>query len=846
MVSHGSVIMLDDGWEYAPGNDSDTIPTRACWRPVGRKTTVGAVVDAVNVGYPSGIDDREHWFGCDVFLVADGETGCATFLRLAGVATIAEFSWNGVVVGHSDSMFREHMIDVTRHVRPGRNRLDIRVLSLTDCLAKRKPVRTRWKTRLVEDQKLRTVRTTLLGRTTGWSPPTTVLGLWRSVSLLRVNEPVVVVNDMRTYLTGDDGTVSGAVELLVPRHLDVTAASIELGFERIRVSTASCTVERLPSTSGDFHAVNAGGAVRIKVSGQASFADPQRWWPHTHGAQPLYEVSIRVEDSSGRLTVLPLGSTGFRTIGVDSGADMRGFGLVVNGRRVFARGGAWFPLDPTTFSADVNALRERLTLVRDGGHNLIRISGTTAYESEEFYSLCDELGLLVWQDLPLANFDYPVDDAFTDGLSSEVITFLRRVALTPALVIVCGNSEVQQQAAMMGIATEAAESGPLTETCRRLVEGDRRGLVFVPSSPTGGHLPFSSDAGIAHYFGVGAYRRPLTDARHAGVRFAAECLALSNVPVPSMVRSVIGDGIASPGNPRWKERIPRDRGAGWDFEDVRDFYARELFDLDLADVRYTDPERYLSVARAVSCAVIEHTLAEWRRTESSCQGALLWTLNDLWPGAGWGLIDSGGQPKAAYWGAKRALSARTVLAVDEGLNGLDLHLHNDGPVTVEGRLHVTAVRGTLTVHSGSVDVAVSAHGSERLRVDSIFGQFTDPTYAYRFGPRAVDAISAVWADAEDRVLGRCSYVPSGERLAVDPALVLEGEARWLSAARFVTVDFGAWRPVASDDHFTLLPDGRPHVVRYRVSGDSVPKRGFVSALNGGPETVFAVPPREES
>ena len=850
-----AVGTLRDDWEYAAGPVTGGFPRQQDWLPAGNATTLAAV--RRNVDHAGGMewfdgDGSDHWFGTDVVLSDDivRERGLV-LLELDGVATIAEFYWNDRLVGRSESMFREHSIDISDVVRPGINRLAVRCLSLTHWLAGKKPARARWKTRLVEEQKLRGVRTTLLGRATGWSPPTTVVGLWRDARVVEVRD-LRAEPRIRARLVGRHGVVSGTVGLCgVPGREPV---AVESFIARRTDGTVAATLSSEWSIAGNV-TINAGRALvgRWEVSGSATVENPDLWWPHTHGGQARYETTLMVRTADGTLEEIVLGTVGFREIAVDRGADDNGFGLVVNGLAVFVRGGAWFPVDPSTFAVDDVALRERLVLVAQGGHNMVRVSGTAAYESASFYALCDELGLLVWQDLPFANFDYPGDPAFLADVADEVTAFLNRVSHAPSLCVVSGNSEVEQQASMMGIASSDLSGGELAALLVELFSPDDRGLIFVASTPTRGHLPFAVDVGVSHYFGVGAYRRPLTDARHAGVRFAAECLGLSNVPVPSTVRLVGADGPSTPSNPRWKERVPRDRGTGWDFEDIRDFYARELFDLDLSEVRYADPDRYLAVARAVSCAIIERTLAEWRRPGSSCRGALLWTLNDLWPGAGWGLIDSVGRPKSAYWGARRSLSPVAVTGVDEGLNGLDLHLYNDGPSAVRGELEVRAIRGASTLHNATVPAVVDAHGSMRFRVDEVFGRFTDPTYAYKFGPRVIDAVSAVWTDDRGRVVGRHVYVPKGERHSADPALMIEGDVRWVSPtvfeldlrsnrlAQFVTVDLGSAVALASDDHCNLVPGSGPHTIRYELLAGPLPKRAFVSALNGAAETVVVIP-----
>ena len=844
----GGVTFSPTPWEYATARVPGVSPRAEDWSACGVPVVAVATEDRTEP-YPSDLDATEHWFGRNVVLDHSGAaTQAPTFVHVGGVATIAEFYWNGTLVGASESMFSEHMIDVSGVARDGVNRFEVRCLSLTAWLADRKFPKSRWKTRIVEEQKLRGVRTTLLGRATGWSPPTTVVGIWGGATVFDVVAPVMIDAHWQAGLADGIGRVSGECDILLPRGLSIAGASLVLSRSDDDRTSSECSVATNPSVAAPTGAIPT--AQRWVVSGSVTVAEPMRWWPHTHGTPDRYRVALRVSCSDGTITSFGLGSVGFRAIEVDRGTDGEGFGLVVNGVPVFVRGGAWFPLAVDSFQDDPDALRKRLTLVRDGGHNMVRISGTVGYGSPTFYELCDELGLLVWQDLAFANFDYPTDDAFLETVRSEVAGFLRRTSLSPALCVVAGSSELQQQAAMMGIAAPESVKSALTDMCRATVSAVAPDLVFVDSSPTGGFLPFLVDVGVSHYYGVGAYRRPLSDARTAGVRFTSECLAFSNIPVTRTVRLVTGDGAASPTNPQWKERVPRDRGTAWDFEDIRDFYVTELFGLDPREVRYADAERYLAIGRAATCEVIERTLGEWRRPASTCQGALLWTMNDLWPGAGWGLLDSTGIPKAAYWGAKRALAPVGVVAIDEGLNGLDVHLFNDGPVPVAGTLRIQATRGQHVVFTGEVAVTLGERSHRRVKVDEVFGRFTDPTYAYKFGPRSTDAVSGRWTDPQGNELGRFVYVPPGEALTVDPALELSGHAKWVTGnafelrlstnrlARYVTVDAGASALSAADDHLALVP-GDPYVLRYVHEAGPLPKRVYVSSLNGQGE--LAVP-----
>ena len=209
--------------------------------------------------------------------------------------------------------------------------------------------------------------------------------------------------------------------------------------------------------------------------------------------------------------------------------------------------------------------------MRDAGMNMVRIGGTMVYEADDFYALCDELGLLVWQDAMLANFDYPATEAFRASLAAEVTQFLDRTQANPSLAVLCGGSEVLQQAAMFGLPADKVDATLYTEFIPAIVQRHAPGCrSMCPTRLRAADWPFQPDAGVTHYYGVGAYLRPLDDARRADVRFASECLALANVPDARKPTERLD--VATVTDPRWKRAVPRDPGAGWDFDDVRDHY----------------------------------------------------------------------------------------------------------------------------------------------------------------------------------------------------------------------------------------------------------------------------------
>ena len=323
---------------------------------------------------------------------------------------------------------------------------------------------------------------------------------------------------------------------------------------------------------------------------------------------------------------------------------------------------------------------------------------------------------------------------------------------------------------MLGLAPDLGRGPLFGELLPRLIGEQEVDAHYVPSTPSGGELPFRPSAGVAHYFGVGAYRRPLDDARRAEVKFAAECLAIANVPGDGAIEELAPSGSARlVHHPAWKAGVPRDVGAGWDFEDVRDHYLRELYGIDPVDLRWADPDRYLALSRVVSGEVMAATFGEWRRARSACAGALVWTLNDPLPGAGWGVFDSAGRPKAAYWYLKRALAPVAVWMTDEGTNGISVHVANDRGVSLSARLEIALHRRDGTaVDTAASDLELGPHTTSELSVEGLLGHFADAGYAYRFGPAPHELVVATLSTT-GALRSQAFHYPLGLPAHVQPA-----------------------------------------------------------------------------
>jgi beta-mannosidase len=784
--------------------------------------------------------DAEDWWFRTRFETQPALPGEQVRLHLDGIATVAEVYLNGELILESDSMFAAHAVDIAGRVR-ARNELTICCRALAPLLAQPRRPRARWRTRLVAEGNLRFFRTMLLGRLPGIAPGPAAVGPCREVRLERRRHLEVAALTLHTRLDGEDGVVSASARV---RSLDGIEVS-EVALELRGASGSYREALALQAPNGPDGEYLAHGELR--VPGAA------RWWPHTHGEPVLHDVRL-VLTGGQEPTVVSAGRVGFRELefgtAPDHDVERDGLELHVNGVRVFARGAVWTPIDPIGLAPDERELQAELLRVRDAGMNMLRLAGTSTYETARFHDLCDELGILVWQDFMFANLDYPIaDERFRASVTREATDVLRDLGGRPSVVVLCGNSEVEQQAAMMGLDPALARGELFGELLPQLVRESATDAVYVPSAPCGGDLPFRPSNGVGTYYAVGSYRRPLEDVRRANVRFASECLAFSNVPAQRTIEAMLPEapGRLAGNHPLWKAGVPRDNEADWDFEDVRDHYLRVLFEVDAAQLRHVDRPRYLELSRVLTGEIMAEVFGEWRRARSPCGGGLVLWMRDLLPGAGWGLVDHNGEVKLVYHHLKRALAPIAVWTIDENLGGVVVHVANDGPTPLRATLRVSLYRdGEHRVEQANAAVELAAHGHGEWNVEAVIGRFVDAAWAYRFGPPAQDAI-VVSLEQEhgerSHLLSQAVRFPARRPLRRETAesLGLAAEGRMLAdgaveltvrSRRLVYgVEIQAPGFSASDNGFSVEPGGERLVILQPSDADSSLQAARLGAVN---------------
>ena len=656
--------------------------------------------------------DHEVWWIRRSFTLA--ENLAQPVLRWDRLATYGTIFVDGQVVASSANAHRRYEYALPP-LAAGEHEIAVHLAALHDVPVPKRP-RPRWHSSLIPDRSLRWRRTPYLGRIPTWQGALPQVGIIGGIDL--DPRPRAKVADLRCRLNDDRGRISFTVS---PPD---AAADLQIFLD------GRAVVPRV----ADERDLSPDNPARVVVD----VPEAREWWPHTHGPPSSHVLVIR--DAHG---VLMQRRIGFSSIRANT-AEGR-FSLLVNDIPVFVRGACWVPVDAVTWRDDVAAIRSDLAHLAEAGMNIVRITGTNAYESDAFWDACVEMGFLVWQEVMLATFDPPATEEWLAEVKVEFTDQLERLQGRPNVAVVCGGTETQQQPTLLGLGPEALDMPVLDRVLPAVVTRVLPGAVHVASSPSSppGHFPVSIERGVSHYFGVGAYLRPIEDARNARVSFASECLAFAIPPEPETIERRYG-GFPDLDAPEWTAGIMRDRNVDWDFQDVTDHYVHELYGVRRGEV---STEEWLQLCRDAVTLAMTRAMAVWRSSDTPTGGAIILAHRDLRPGPGWGLLDSDGCPKAPLLALRDVLAPIAILTIDRGLEGLALDLRNDTAEDFSGELTLEVYAGAPEPAMSTVlEIRVPARACRFLHVEQTLGGFRDVTYVWALGDLTYRCLSAhIWS-----------------------------------------------------------------------------------------------------
>ncbi len=566
-------------------------------------------------------------------------------LDIVGLDCLAEVWWNGERILSASNAFRHYRVDLADRAVQGENSVEIRFPAITKELASRAhelpfPVPS------VHDHPemgaMQPFKGANLIRKTGcdfgwdWNIALAPFGLTGEMVLLPRDAPLIeAVRVTQAWQPG------GAVDV----HADI---------ETSRASGATLTVKfNGQSKTVDFDQTSSATTTRFTFS----VVRPDRWWPAGQGEQPLYDLTVTIGTDTRHLRI------GLREIEHVTTPDAAGatFHFRVNGRPVFAKGANWIPADALAGRIKRDAVRDLLQSAVDANMNMIRVWGGGRYEPDWFYDMCDEMGLMVWQDFMFACNLYPSTRGFLSDVREEVRYQVARLQHHACIAVWCGDNEL---VGALGWFRESQE-----DRDRYLVSYDRLNRTIEdalfemapeanwwPSSPSLGLMDFRDGwhvdgQGDMHFWSVWHENKDFDEYRRIAPRFCSEFgfQSYPSMPVIKGFTDPRDRNIASPvleshqKNPGGNERIAATM--------FRYFRWPERF------------ENFVWLSQIQQGLAIKTAVTHWRSLKPHCMGALYWQLNDTWPVCSWSSIDHGGGWKLLHHMARRFFAPVVVVAV---------------------------------------------------------------------------------------------------------------------------------------------------------------------------------------
>jgi beta-mannosidase len=778
-----------------------------------------------------------------------------------GLDTVATIELNGTRIGQTQNMFRSYRFDVRQHLKHGTNELRVTFASAVKyAFAMREKLGNRpWVNGA--GGPFNFIRKMACNFGWDWGPVLVTCGIWKAVRL--------------------EGWRSARIEAIRPRVLELTnerafvETLVDVEFARgvseaDRIELFGNIRTHVDDDGEKWSAIMLHSGKHSYVS-QLPIENPSLWSPREHGEQARYVLEAHISqferDSTPTTLDERLVPIGLRTVELDTAADSTGskFVLKVNGKPIFCKGFNWIPDDCFLDRAcDPSRYRKRIQQAIDAGANMLRVWGGGIYETDDFYNICDELGVMVWQDFPFACAMYPEEEPFASEVEAEARENVARLSSHPSLVLWNGNNENLWAYRDWGWKEHPDVVGKTWGKNFYLNLLPKIVKEIDPSRPYWAASPWSGDPdvdngvhpndpnhGNMHVWGPW-FREDYVTYRKSAPRFCSEFGFQAPANYATIARS-IGEGSPPRDFGSIHMRHRQKSGNVHDDGDLRNLrHLARHFNLPGVDElikSLTVPEPRpvlpppgtvlpLHTSKTPSLANFDdlHYLlqlnqcraltlgVEWFRSrQPTCMGTLYWQLNDCWPVTSWAAIDGDGRLKPLWYATRRFYAPQLMTIQPDGADykpgdPLTLFFINETDWGNDGLIRVTrqSFDGTILAEQ-RVLVPSTTH--------TVTGQKLDPSIVTPANPTAElitteDPIRTLWFFAPDRAL---HYPPP--RFEAD--LQSDGDehrlkirAKSLIRDAIIAVDRIDRDATIDDNCITLLPgDARTFTIRSKARLD---------------------------
>ena len=560
-----------------------------------------------------------------------------------GLDTLAEISINGTFLAKTDNMHRTWKFQAKKLLHPGKNEIQIVFRSVLRFIEDY-PYEAHKKINYIPcgsmkgNQLLRKAHS-MFGW--DWGPQTIDAGIFRDIYLQGYSH--ARIEDIRIHQQHAKN-VSVQTSITLSESVPGQKLCVELSEDGADkpLQTKLCKT-------------NADGVAAVDFV----IENPKLWWPNDYGDQPLYIVRTTLLDEDGTSLESITRRIGLRTLTISQEKDEWGneFAFCVNGVKIFTRGGNYIPDDCLYTRITEKKLDYILESCRRAHFNCVRVWGGGYYPSDAFYDLCDEKGLIVWQDLMYACNVYDVTDAFAENCRQETYDNVRRLRHHASLGLWCGNNEIESAWDHWG---DFQKETPylradyirlFEEVLPKAVQEADGETFYWHSSPSSGGCfdnPDDANRGDTHYCDVWHGQKPFTDYRKYFFRFCSE-FGFQSFPCAKTVNSFTLEDDRNIFSRVMESHQKNDAANGKML-----YYLSE-------NLRYPkDLTHLLYASQVLQGMAIKYGVDHWRRNRGRCMGTLYWQINDDWPAPSWSSIDYFGRWKALHYMAQKFYAPHAV------------------------------------------------------------------------------------------------------------------------------------------------------------------------------------------
>ena len=702
-------------------------------------------------------------------------------LIFEGLDTYAKVYLNNQLIIEADNMFRRWEIPVKPIIKQGKNQLRI---VFEPAVAKAKALAKTLPYTLPGDDRV-FVRKAPYQFGWDWGPRLVTCGIWKNAYLISHSEARLTNIQLKQISLSDT-----LAELEVIAHFNNPKG------EKLVLSGQISDVKEQITLQNDSVA-----SLHFKLK------NPKKWWTKELGEANLYQLKIDLNNEASTLDS-QTETIGLRTIELVQKPDSVGssFYFKLNGVPLYMKGSNLIPPESFMPKANKTTYEALLSKAQDQGINMLRVWGGGVYLDDDFYTLCDEKGILVWQDFMFAGGMYPGDLAFQKNVAQEIKEQVIRLRNHPSLAIWCGNNELEEGWNNWGwqkqFAYSASDSAKIYQDYTKLFKENIPKILgkfdgsrpYHPSSPTKGWgRKESLMTGDLHYWGVWWGMEPFEKYQEKIGRFVSE-FGFQSIPELSSIQKFIPENEQNLFSPSLKTHQKHPTG----YETIKSYMERD-YDVpkNLNDFAYVSQ---LLQARGMKIAIEAQ-----RAAKPYSMGSLYWQLNDCWPVSSWSGIDYYGTPKALHYAVKKAFKP-VLISVKQQADGFKTTLVSDLSKPIIGRLEMVVLNFSGKVLQRTMQaVYLAANGT-------LTGSIMPVSYIKGLDPSNT-VIRYRLLEGEQELANQIQYLAKPKELNLqNPELILRKlnentlEIRCSYLAKDVCITLPGALP--SDNYFDLVPGER--------------------------------------